>query len=201
MTKTNNTIKWLLPAVALLLSAILFAGMPAYAVEASNTTGETEATVSFTAGELKLETVPMLDFGGHDISNEQQEYAATSVSPDVKVSDLRGKGTGWNLFVSLSSFKLESDSSETLKAASIQFTSPSVDALNGTVGTKPAAGENLVLTSDNTETPVWTAASGQGMGVWGLGWAKENVKLNVKPGTAEEGKSVASLTWSLQTTP
>jgi len=200
MTKVKNQIRWLLPAAVLLILALVFASVPVYAAEGDDTTDETEASVSFTAGELKLESVPMLNFGSHDISHEEQVLEAVNVSPNVQVSDLRGNGNGWDLVVSLTPFQLNGGG-QTLQAASIQFDSPVVSAVNGNVGTPPSAVSRITLTSDSTETPVMSAESGEGMGVWSLGWDNEDVKLTVKPGTAQEGTSVATLNWSLQTTP
>lgn len=204
MTRVRKPIRWLLPAVALLLFALVSTGVPVHAAEGGEdaaTTGETEASVSFTAGKLKLDSVPVLDFGQHPISPEAQEYEAVSMAPNVQVSDLRGSGGGWDLLVSLSAFQMQEGGSATLKAASIHFTAPTVSAVNGTIGTPPSAVSDITLTSDDTETPVLTADSGEGMGLWGLGWNTSDVTLAVKPGTAQEGTSVAVLTWSLQSTP
>lgn len=204
MTRTKKTTKWLLPAALLLLLALVFTGVPAYAAEpeaGDGTTGTTEANVSFEAGELKIDSAPVLNFGSHAISHEEQAYAAEGAGANLQVSDLRGKGSGWNLYVALSGFRLEETDGPTLKAASIHFTSPTVTAVNGTVGAPPEAVAQVDLSSDSTETLMWQAASGRGMGVWNLGWNADDITLRVKPGTAEEGNSVATLTWSLQTTP
>lgn len=210
MTTTKNSrknIKWLplliagLMAAGLMAGCLLFAGVPALAAEPGPTTGETEASVSFTAGELKLDSVPALDFGIHGISHEEQVYSAVTAGPNVQVSDLRGKGTGWDLFASLSPFAEEEGGGPTLKAASISLTDPGVTPVNGTVGNAPVAEANVTLDSDSTETPLLRAGTDAGMGVWSLGWSPESIKLTVLPGTAQEGKSVATLTWSLQATP
>lgn len=161
--------------------------------------GETEASVNFTAGELKLVSTPFIDFGDQDITSEEAEYAASSVTPVTQVSDLCGSGSGWDLNVALSPFTLDEGGGATLKAATI--TNPKVEAVNGNLGTPPSAKTDVVLDSDGTETPVWNAGTQAGMGVWNLNWNAADTKLTVKPGTAQEGRSVATLTWSLQTTP
>lgn len=204
MTKTKKTVQRLAVFATLLLMAFLFTALPVYAAgEEPNpdTTGETEASVQFTAGELKLLQVPVLNFGNHPIADTEQSYQAVSAGPNTQVSDLRGSGLGWNLVVSLSSFHLEEGGGPTLQAATIQITSPKVAAVNGNVGTPPAAVAQLTLTSDGTETPVLEAGNGTGMGVWELVWTPANTTLTVKPGTAQQGKSVATLNWSLQSTP
>ncbi|MDL2327845.1 WxL domain-containing protein [Ruminococcaceae bacterium OttesenSCG-928-A11] len=202
MTKTKRVTKWMLPAALLLLLALVFTSVPAHAAGAEEgaSTDTTEANVSFEAGALKIDSAPVLNFGNHAISHEEQAYQAEGAA-NLQVSDLRGKGTGWDLYVALSGFKLAESDGPTLKAASIHFASPKVTAVNGTVGAPPAAKAEVSLSSDNTETLLWQAKTGEGMGVWSLGWEASNITLKVKPGTAEEGNSVATLTWSLQSTP
>lgn len=176
---------------------------PVYAEEAggNDRTGSTEASISFTAGTLKLVSVPVLDFGSRKVAATEETYEATEVSLPIQVSDLRGNGGGWELMVSLSEFMLEDGVTPTLKAAAIEISRPTVRAVNGNIGTPPQTPVNLVLTSDHTETQIWTADVGEGMGVWDLVWDEADTRLRVKPGTAEEGKSVATLTWTLQTAP
>ena len=200
MTEKSNTIRKFLLA-ALVLCLTLTAGVFPLQAIAAETTDNTKATVTFTAGELKLESVPVLDFGTNAISHMEEVYKAVTAAPDVQISDLRGSGNGWDLYVSLSPFTLDGSSTETLNAASIRFTSPTVNGENGNAGTPPTATPDIKLTSDNTQTPVLKAGNGEGMGVWSLHWDTENTTLTVKPGTAEQGKSVATLTWSLQSTP
>lgn len=200
MTKTQKTFRWMRPMIALMLFASLFfATMPVFA--ADDTTAETEASVEFTAGELKLISAPIIDFGSHDISNVEQTYEAASISTNVRISDLRGSGEGWDLMVSLSPFILEDLDEETLQASYISIASPDVKAVNGNAGAPPAAKDSVTLTSDSTETLVLEAGSDEGMGVWDLEFSTENTTLTVKPGTAKEGASTAVLTWSLQSTP
>ena len=192
-------------ALPVLLAAVLamFAfSIPAYA--ADETPGEngtsTEASVTFNPGELKLEKAPALDFGSHPVSDAAQEYAVETIGDPLRVSDLRGSGDGWKLMASLSNFKL-ADETVTLQAAEIKTTGPSVITVGGNIGAPPAAFSEITLPSDNTQTPVWAAEKDEGMGVWELEWQKANTKLLVKPGTARTGKSVATITWSLQSTP
>lgn len=185
------------------MAAILIATTGTTLVQAEETgrTGSTEASISFTAGTLRLVSVPVLDFGTQNVSAAEETYEAVQVSSPVQVSDLRGNGKGWELLVSLSEFMQEDGVTPTLKAAGIEVSSPTVSAVNGNLGTPPAAPANLVLTSDDTQTQIWSADVNEGMGVWDLVWDAADTKLRVKPGTSQEGKSVATLTWTLQTTP
>lgn len=182
--------------VAIALSAF---ALPAFAETVD--TGSTEASVTFTAGELKLKSVPAIDFGTQAIAPTEQNYTASTVAPVTQVSDLRGNGKGWDLMVALSPFKLNGTGTETLQAASINVAGYKVSAVNGSVGTPPAATDNLSIPSDGTETPVLQAGTQAGMGVWNLEWNAAAVTLNVKPGTAQKGSNVATMNWSLQSTP
>lgn len=205
MTRVKQTFRWLVPTVALLVFALLFVGLPVHAAEGApeedGSSSETEASVTFTAGELKLLAVPVLEFGSHPVSATEQQYQAVSVSPNVLVSDLRGNGGGWELMVSLSPFQLNGDGGLTLKAASIHIANPTVSAVNGNLGTPPIPIADITLTSDGTETPVLKAGTGEGMGVWALQWNAADTTLIVKPGTAQEGHSLATLNWSLHAAP
>jgi hypothetical protein len=195
----NRYRKKSLKGLALAIGGMMMLSVPALAAVADNSA--TKASIRFTAGELKLNSVPVLDFGTQNISHLEQNYPADSVAPVIEVSDLRGSGNGWELIVSLSPFNLEGSGTATLQAASIQLTNPVVTAANGTVGTPPTAIGNVVLTSDDQPVPVWKANLHEGMGVWNLQWNPADALLNVKPGTAQEGKSEASLNWSLQSAP
>ncbi|MDL2214336.1 WxL domain-containing protein [Clostridia bacterium OttesenSCG-928-O13] len=204
MTKLKTiTGKLILPLVLAFVAAVSLFALPVYAAESENDTAETEASVSFEAGELKLQTAPTLFFGDdHPISNKEETYTAQSVGDNVRISDLRGNGAGWNLRVSLSQFTLDgTDGTETLHGATITTTAPTVKAVNNNLGTPPAQVTEVVLESDGVEAAVWNAPKGTGMGVWDLEWHAADTKLTVKPGTAQQGKSVASLNWSLQNTP
>lgn len=187
--------------IVLAMAALLFAVPARAASENEVDNGQTQASVTFQGGELKLNSVPVLDFGTHAISPDQQELAADSVTPVTEVSDLRGNGKGWDLNVTLSPFTLSEGGAATLQGASINVTNPKVGAANGTVGTPPAAVSEVEIASDSTETPVLKAGDKAGMGVWNLTWYAADTKLNVNPGTAQVGKSVATLNWSLQSTP
>lgn len=182
--------------VAIALSAF---ALPAFAETVD--TGSTDASVTFTAGELKLNNVPTLDFGTQAVAATEQNYTAGTVTSVTQVSDLRGNGKGWDLHVALSPFKLDGTETETLQAASINVAGYKVSAVNGSVGTPPTATDGLSIPSDGTETPVLKAGAQAGMGVWNLEWNANDVSLNVKPGTAQKGSNVATMNWSLQSTP
>ncbi|GEM_PF-870089 len=202
--RSNKYLTRFLAAAAVFSLVLNLTALPAWAVDESagaGKTGNTDVSVTFTAGELTLSNVPSLNFGSHNISNQEENYSAELMGDNIRVSDLRGSGNGWKLMVSLSSFQLEGGTLPTLKAASIQVANQVVSAANGTLGKEPAAVSPLVIPSDSTETLVWEAKIDEGMGVWELIWEAADVKLNVKPGTGQVGKSVATMDWNLQTAP
>lgn len=166
-----------------------------------STTGDTQAVVSFKAGDLKLQAAPALDFGQHEISAAVQVYTAESVGDPVRISDLRGSGEGWSLTVALSKFQLKEDGGDTLAGAVINTSAPTVKTNAENLGKPPVQVTEIELTSDGTVTRVWNAEEKSGMGVWELEWIAVNTTLTVYPGTAEEGDSEAVLTWNLQSTP
>ena len=173
---------------------------PAFAVEADSE--ETNATVTFVAGNLELVSVPEFNFGSQTISSATETYTMTNTVVPVKVSDARGSGEGWSLNVSLSPFMLEDGETESLQGAYIQIENATVSAVNGTIGDAPAvAGASLQIDSDNSETPVFSAALNAGRGVWQMNWSMGDASLVVLPGTAHPGLSTATLTWSLQAAP
>ena len=198
MDKTKQIGKKI-PLFALL--AVLILTMTNQPVQAAavgdSTTGDTQAVVSFKAGDLKLQAAPALDFGQHEISAAVQVYTAESVGDPVRISDLRGSGEGWSLTVALSKFQLKEDGGDTLAGAVINTSAPTVKTNAENLGKPPVQVTEIELTSDGTVTRVWNAEEKSGMGVWELEWIAGNTTLTVYPGTAEEGDSEAVLTWNL----
>lgn len=185
------------------LFAVLFA-TPVFASEADS--DSTDANVTFTSGQLKLNSVPSLNFGSHAINDELAVYTAenTSLAP-IEVSDLRGSGDGWKLLVSLSKFRLDSSDPVTgpftLGGAQIDIAGLAASSVNGTVGTTPSVKNPVTLVADGTAEKVFFAALGDGKGVWQANVQPSGVSLTVLPGTAEAGNNVANLNWSLENTP
>ncbi len=91
--RTKNKNKILLVAAALALTTALL--LPTSNVFAASVdTGSTDATVSFTQGELTIESVPSIDFDVNEIRMDEAVYQAKSISNIVEISDLRGTGEG-----------------------------------------------------------------------------------------------------------
>ena len=169
------------PLFALL--AVLILTMTNQPVQAAavgdSTTGDTQAVVSFKAGDLKLQAAPALDFGQHEISAAVQVYTAESVGDPVRISDLRGSGEGWSLTVALSKFQLKEDGGDTLAGAVINTSAPTVKTNAENLGKPPVQVTEIELTSDGTVTRVWNAEEKSGMGVWELEWIAGNTTLTV----------------------
>lgn len=188
--------KNLLATLFILLFTLLILTTPVLAAVAD--TGSSTATVTFTAGNLTLDSAPNLDFGSHTITGGTQTYPATA-NASVVVSDLRGDGAGWHLTAALSAFQLSS--SPTLGNATITLQNGTATPLNGTIGTGPNVPASVVLTSDNVAQRIATAAASTGMGTWGIDYTASNVILTVLNGTAEVGTSTATLSWVLEDAP
>lgn len=200
MKKAQRNIRFLCPALIITLAASLLQPICSYADVAE--TKDTTATVSFEAGELKLTSVPYLDFGSQPIAGTTQVYPADSIDNNIQICDLRGSHAGWELTASLSSFRLNDVDSgtETLQGAYITVTNQQLSCDNPNL-TRPEAEAEVILTSGSDSVCILTAATGCGMGVWNDGWNNENTNLTILPGTAETGTSYAVIDWSLQDTP
>lgn len=199
-----NRVRRYLPFTAAVVFGVMTAATPVYAVQTTRAleqSEETEVSVTFAGGKLELMKVPVLEFGTQTISNRKESYQAETISSEIQVGDMRGTAKGWELMVALSGFTMATNGESTLEAAEIHITNPVVSAAGQTIGAPPSTATNIVLTSDQTETTILTAADRNGMGVWDLNWSETGVELVVLPGTARAGKSAATLTWSLQSTP
>lgn len=201
MTKTMTRTTFGARAIAFAIAALLF--LPAFSHAAEADTAETEATVTFTAGQLELISAPVLDFGSHDIAGTTQSYQATTVDGQIQISDLRGSAAGWELTASLTAFNRGSvgTNSLTLQGAYITVTDQSIAAQSGTAASAPTAPDSAVLTAGGASTRMLQAESGTGLGIWNSTWSSAGTSLTVLPGTAQTGTSYAVINWSLQDTP
>lgn len=164
-------------------------------------TKDTQATVSFTAGSLTLNSAPVLDFGEHKLSGTQQVYNAASITDWVEISDQRSTGAGWKLTAKLSEFKLADGSKATLKGAFITIADQTIESATRTTG-EPTGISNVTLTAgDNGSTNILSADSGKGQGVWKSIWSDPDTTLTVLPDTAELGSAYATINWNLEDAP
>lgn len=202
MQKTKQKI--LGPLLAALVLAVLLSLLPALTVRAETAdSGTSDASVTFTPGDLDLLMTPQLNFGSHTIDAGDTSFAAQELSR-IRVSDARGTGDGWSLLVRLSPF--QNDGAETLQGSKVVVTGASVAPFDGTVGeapTVPVTEEEPALTvnTDNQDVKVLLAEKDTGRGVWDSIWPGEGTQLVTKPGTAKLGLNSATLAWSLQDAP
>lgn len=194
---TQKNTKFLSLSLMVALSALLLHPTTSYAADK---TANTQATVTFTAGELKLTSAPVLNFDSHNISGVTEKYAVVGDENKVQVSDLRGSGVGWRLTAKLSVFHHDAeDGPETLQGAYITVTDPEV-ASDNTIANAPTVG-TVTLTSGSDSVDIIKADSTQGMGAWNSFWTSTNTKLTVLAGTAKSGTSYATIDWNLQVAP
>lgn len=189
-------------------------------------------------GALQLNYAPDLLFGTHKISTDDQTYNAQAVHTktekdgevtenDVplyaKVTDKRGKGTGWSLNVKFDKEFVNKDHEDTpLTGAKITLNNGEAIAKNGVVSTD--ATTNVELLAGDTETILnATGKDGKkGMGTHFVQWGTEIVEdPNTSGEKGEESRKVSkdvtldvpgnldkyvglyetTLTWSLADTP
>lgn len=183
------------------LAALLLHPVVSYAEE-NDKNKNTTASVSFIAGELKLTSVPSLDFGTQSIVGTEQNYTADTIQQNIQISDLRGSGNGWHLTASLSKFRLDDvdSTTETLQGAYITISNQKISCDNISLE-KPECEKEVILTSGSASATILTAQKEKGMGIWNDDWDKESAVLTILPGTAKVGTSHAVIDWSLQDTP
>lgn len=189
--------------LAIALSAIFtltFTSLGALAEVAA--TGTTQATVTFTEGNLELKGVPNISFGQHKIS-DATIFDADTISSDVKVSDMRGNSAGWNLSATLSGFKLTGTDASTLAGSYITISSQAISSPNGSSTSTAPEGTsiNMVAGDPSSAVLIMKAEAGNGMGNWNSTWALANTQLTVISGTENAGNSYAVINWILGDTP
>jgi hypothetical protein len=182
-------------AVAAVALTVMIFPMPASAATDAPTTAEVE----FTAGDLELTGAPDLDFGVHEISNTQENYAAESLPDPIEVTDLRGGNTGWKLTASLSKF--QTGGNDSLVGSYITISNLVISAENGTVGAGPTQAGSKLDSDGTSSVKILSAAAGNGNGVWQAAPAQASTTLTVFPGTASVGAHEATINWSIEDTP
>lgn len=153
-------------------------------------------------GALRVDWVTPLEFGTQKLSSESATYRTTSINPNVQVSDLRGTGDGWTLFVTASEF---TDGKNTLKGATITLPEGTPKTTNGNISEAPTT-YGVELVTDGTSDPVrvMKAFEDTGMGTWADEFEDNEedkyVTLSVPAGNYA-GDYEATLTWTLSDAP
>ena len=190
-----------------------------------------------TTGPLSIIKAPTMNFGSQVISNQDQSYAmiaemaplaaGTGEVPYVsfaQVQDVRGTNEGWELQVSLSDFKSNTQN-DTLIGAEIELVGASVQYEGNNVDNAPVAHANhLKLLPNGAARSVMSAPTGKGAGVSSIVWGdqtaltaqftdddfdaatdiveNEAIQLSIPGATAKDATTYTStLTWELTSTP
>ena len=173
-------------------------------------------------GDLRLDVVPVFDFGTEKITTGAKSYNAllptesgTEIPYYAQVTDFRGTGEGWSLYAKMTS--QFSDGTHTLNGAAIALSNVAADA-DATVGTTaPGTTFNGALEYDavsgGTLIKLASAAVNEGMGTSAVRFgdtarygstltADKSVSLTIPAATliyANEYK--ATIQWTLAATP
>lgn len=170
----------------------------------AETTGSTEADITFESGTLTLAEMSSFSFGTHTISAELNTYPAMQSSVFLDVRDLRGTGEGWKVTALVSRFN---------PGANPTLPGTSINLINGTaVSTQPEGSGPNVVQSINMDCDgvasvnIASAAVNNGLGVWTIQWNgnagdNTNATLQVPGGIATVGTHTATITWTLANTP
>ncbi|MHA7117652.1 WxL domain-containing protein [Aerococcus viridans] len=190
---------------------------PDYPDEAPTDEQEEERDDNVTGdyGVLTLDFISDLNFGKQKLSPKAETYfLENATTPFAQVTDVRDTGKGWRLVAELDSFKDTSNLSS-LPGATITLNNTSHVTQSENKSAAPtSAPEEIILSADNTSTPITTASDTtagepQGLGTWITRWididenpnSNESVALNVPAAVATEDKHTADITWTLYNTP
>lgn len=185
--------------------------------------GNVEGVPGENRGALSLDFVSHLDFGNHEITNEEAIIPSETDKPYIQVTDLRGTGEGWHVTANASTFNTKDESGEiieenTLPAATITLSngeakSPSpyspgnLDVENSISLVAGNEASSTVVSAKGRETgkPINTA---EGLGTWLISWLNNSdegpdnkVTLTVPAGSASKGTHTATITWTLSSGP
>lgn len=167
------------------------------------------------AGSLGLAYASNFDFGTVKLDGSSIDLTPTNQVTDpnnasqtidagygVEVRDVRGKGDGWKVNVSLSEFAdTTPNSSNKLKGAELVLANSVVKTNQTGVPTneQPTAND-LTLQADGSSNALFIAQQNQGMGIWADTWTKNDIHLKA-PSNQYAGSYKSTVTWSLQDTP
>lgn len=198
---------------------------------------EIEPEIPGTTGPLSIVKAATMNFGTQVISNQDQTYNMVAEMANLadgsgqvpyisfaQVQDVRGTNDGWDLQVSLSDFKSNSQNN-ILKGAEIEFVSSRIQYEGTNAENAPSAhAEGLKLLPNRAARSVMTAEKGQGAGASSVVWGDqvdlnaqfnaedfdpekdvvENkaIQLSIPGATAKDATTYTStLTWELTSTP
>lgn len=172
-------------------------------------------------GELRLDVVPVFDFGTKKITTGEKEYSAElpvdatsteEIPYYVQVTDVRGTGAGWSLTAKLTD--QFTDGTHTLDGATIALANVASEAQTGTTAPTSTTDGSLEYDAVNDKSiKIASAAANEGMGVSAVRFgdtarygstltADDSVKLTI-PGTTQVYANTykATIKWTLGATP
>lgn len=151
-------------------------------------------------GPLTIDNVTPLEFSKHTIVNGEVQYATTSTSPNVQITDSRGGGQGWSLKVTAAEFKDVNDAAKTLKGTYLVLPIGTLVTTGNNVSEQPDAYEVKIETSNSTAQVVMEAHTGDGLGTWEDKFDPNRLKIDVPSGNLA-GDYISELTWALEDAP
>lgn len=168
---------------------------------AATTTSQSSATL--TPGQLSLDVVPQIEFGGtNTISTTQASYKSTAVG-DLGVSNPGNLG-GWSVTVSGTPF---TNGTSALDTATMSLTNSETSKYTSTTGATAAydptpADATISGTAALVESaPVATDTNPVGVGEFSETFGDADATLSIPPTTVLPGTYSSTLTWTLASTP
>lgn len=166
-----------------------------------NVSGDTTATVGLTKdpnAKVTLTNAPVFNFGSQEIGAQPLDLQAQTVDEALTVVN-PGVLDGWDVTLKGTDFIDSKDSTLKLKGA--------VLTLKGVVSSKDEGNESSApttgsVTVNSDDTPIFTAAAGNGLGTWLNTYAEKTdaAKLAIPAGN-QAGEYVSNLTWTLTNAP
>lgn len=200
-TKTEEGIIMKKSLSLFIMSALLFTGLSQVTSAQTQDTDTSEASITFSAGDLSLEEVNNLQFGTHEIGEAPgNSYTATNAQ-SATITDYRGLADGnWSLNASVSNFTNENNST-TLLGFDLQFNGGTASTAARSLLTGPVVSNpNLQFVEEENGTVNFLSATdGNGRGIWTGNWAE--VVLTIPEGSQTVGEHTATISWVLLDAP
>lgn len=182
--------------VAIAVSAVVL-GVTGGNTQSAQADTTTKASVTFTLpadSKVAITSMPDIDFGSTEVSTNQQNIKAQTVSAPLSV-DNPGFASGWSVAVQASKF-IDSAKGVALNGATIKFGAADVQAaVASNVSTAPKA-QTVDVAADGEAVPVLSAAAGTGVGAFNATYDANSLSLDIPSGNVAANYS-AALTWTL----
>lgn len=185
---------------------LLTAGLAFSMLSDTNTTNAVEvdsstsnATISFSEGDLALDEVSDITFGANPIAVDDTDIASET-GATLSVTDLRGSGAGWHVTAQLNPF-ISPESENSLPGASLNLVTGEAESTAGEAY-NPSVPAGTSLLAGGASAAVVTAGENTGLGQTVATWAAEATTLTVPGSIATAGEEhLAVINWTLEDTP